>query len=38
MLGKTEYLNKILRGDALSILKQLPDESVSCVITSPPYW
>jgi len=38
MLSQNEYLNKILRGDALSILKQLPDESVSCVVTSPPYW
>lgn len=25
-------------GDALAILKTLPDESVQCVMTSPPYW
>lgn len=25
-------------GDALAVLKQLPDESVNCCITSPPYW
>lgn len=28
----------ILQGDALEILKTLPDESVNCVVTSPPYW
>lgn len=30
--------NKIIEGDALKVLKTLPDESVDCVITSPPYW
>jgi len=29
---------KILIGDALETLKTLPDESVHCCITSPPYW
>lgn len=38
MLGQTEYINKIIQGDSLSILRQLPDESVDCQITSPPYW
>lgn len=33
-----KFLNKILRGDALKVLRKLPDESVDCVITSPPYW
>jgi DNA modification methylase len=28
----------ILIGDALEKLKELPDESVHCVVTSPPYW
>lgn len=28
----------ILIGDALTILKKLPAESVHCVVTSPPYW
>lgn len=28
----------VLHGDALSSLGQLPDESVQCVVTSPPYW
>jgi len=30
--------NKILLGDSLEILKTLPDESVNCCVTSPPYW
>jgi len=30
--------NEIYHGDALEILKQLPDESVNCCVTSPPYW
>lgn len=30
--------NMILVGDALSALKQFPDQSVQCVVTSPPYW
>jgi len=25
-------------GDCLTLLKDLPDESVDCVVTSPPYW
>jgi len=28
----------ILTGDVLDRLKELPDESVHCVVTSPPYW
>ena len=28
----------LYKGDALSILKTLPDESVDCIVTSPPYW
>ena len=30
--------NKILQGDALIRLKELPTESIDCVVTSPPYW
>ncbi len=29
---------KLYHGDCLNILKQMPDESVDCVVTSPPYW
>lgn len=30
--------NIILQGDALQKLKELPSESINCVMTSPPYW
>ncbi len=29
---------KIIVGNSLDRLRQLPDESVNCVVTSPPYW
>ncbi len=29
---------RIIDGDALSMLRTLPDESVNCCVTSPPYW
>jgi DNA modification methylase len=28
----------LLLGDALDVIRDLPDSSISCVITSPPYW
>lgn len=31
-------INEIICGDALEVLKTLPDESVDCCITSPPYY
>ena len=31
-------LDTILHGDSLEQLRTLPDESVQCCITSPPYW
>ena len=34
----SEQLADIYCGDALQILKSLPDESVQVVMTSPPYW
>ena len=33
-----KFINKIQQGNSLDILKQMPDNSVDCVITSPPYW
>jgi len=33
-----EKINTVICGDAVSVLKTLPAESVNCVITSPPYW
>lgn len=32
-----EYLNKIINGDCLEVLRKLPDESIDLVVTSPPY-
>ena len=31
-------LNHIYQGNNIDVLKTLPDESVDCVVTSPPYW
>nr|BDD45328.1 hypothetical protein 6 [Elusimicrobiota bacterium] len=33
-----QFINKIINGNALDVLKTIPDESVDCVVTSPPYW
>jgi len=33
-----KFINKIIQGDSLRVLKQMPDESVNCMMTSPPYW
>lgn len=30
--------NTIFEGDALTILQRIPDASVQCIVTSPPYW
>ena len=29
---------KLHKGDCMDIMRQLPDQSVDCVVTSPPYW
>ena len=31
-------MNKIIVGDALASLKTIPDNSIHCCVTSPPYW
>jgi len=31
------YINKIIQGDSLSIMRQIPSESIDLVVTSPPY-
>lgn len=33
-----DITNKILCGDALAELKKMPDNSIDCCVTSPPYW
>ncbi len=37
-IGETSIVNKIIKGNALTVLKKLPSNFVDCVITSPPYW
>jgi site-specific DNA-methyltransferase (cytosine-N4-specific) len=47
-LMETQKINKepmitidkstIFEGDALTALRKIPDESVQCIVTSPPYW
>lgn len=32
------FMIKILQGDCLERLLELPDESIQCCVTSPPYW
>ena len=32
-----DFLNKIICGDCLSIMKDIPDQSIDLVVTSPPY-
>ena len=32
---KTEH---IYQGNCIDVLKNMPSESIDCVVTSPPYW
>ena len=32
-----DYLNKIIQGDCLEVMKQMPDKSVDLILTDPPY-
>jgi len=33
-----DIINTVVCGDSLSVLETIPDESINCCITSPPYW
>ena len=33
-----DYMDKVINGDCLEVLKTLPDESIDCCVTSPPYY
>lgn len=33
----TEYINKIVCGDCLSVMKGMPDNSIDSIVTDPPY-
>lgn len=32
-----DYLNKVICGDCLEVMKDIPDKSIDMVLTSPPY-
>lgn len=36
-MKEQEYINKIIQGDALEVLKRLPSDSIDMGVTSPPY-
>jgi len=37
-MPQSEWINKIICGNTLEILKKMPDNFVDVIITSPPYW
>jgi len=36
-MNMEQYLNKVIQGDCLEVMKGIPDKSVDVVLTSPPY-
>lgn len=36
-LKENDYINQVLHGDCLDVLKTIPDESVDSIVTDPPY-
>jgi DNA modification methylase len=38
MIAKLQTNLEIIQGDCFKLLQTLPDESVNCCVTSPPYW
>ena len=37
MIWPTDYLNRVICGDCLEVMRGIPDKSVDLVLTSPPY-
>jgi DNA modification methylase len=37
MMFPEDFVNKIICGDCISVMKQMPDECLDLVVTSPPY-
>ena len=31
-------LGKLYHGNVLEVMKEIPENTVDCIITSPPYW
>jgi len=38
MKWPSDFVNKVICGDCLEVMKQIPDECIDMAITSPPYW
>jgi len=38
MVKLESFLNSIINGDSLQLAKEIPDESINLIITSPPYY
>ena len=38
MTWPDDYINKVICGDCLEVMKGIPDRIIQCCITSPPYW
>jgi len=38
MINIEENINKIINGNVLDTLKTIPDQSINCIVTSPPYY
>lgn len=33
-----QIINKLICGDSLEVLSRIPSETITCIVTSPPYW
>ena len=33
-----DFVNKVIHGDCLDVMREMPDKAVNCCVTSPPYW
>ncbi|MFX0072916.1 MAG: DNA-methyltransferase [Candidatus Hermodarchaeota archaeon] len=33
-----DFINNIIQGDNIDLIKKIPDNSINCIITSPPYY
>lgn len=38
MYNMEDIRNTVVQGNCLSILKQIPDNVIDCIVTSPPYY
>ncbi len=38
MIWPDDFINKVICGDAIWVMEQIPDSVIQCCVTSPPYW